>query len=462
MTNSRSTRRKRNYMKINKDKNLLKEKIVAASNYKIINNIDNNDDGVDKISRLPDDILVSIISRLTVTEAVCTSVLSTRWRGLHKYITRLDFSPTSKQLQAFKDQEKKRCRNKKGDDRVFKEEVVRSCASIIDRTLDSLKGGAALEEIRLYLPWFQINTWSEDETWPIKRWLDFAFSKKVVRTVHLHLNSVHASARFPVPPCDFERNLPAFKSLKELSLQGVDFDDEGLRLLLSNSIALERLSISHIDALSNVRISGDLAPKLKHLSISVCWSIKTMEIRDMTNLESMRFHEFSNFCHLAIENVPRLVELDTNSIEIGTEILSRGNIISEQLAKVTHVELECDLFRNTGDFHELVRFIDACPCLQRLEIKFTATSLHERYYRMKVVNKTSNDDHPKTVKLSGIKASPNEVELGVLVVGKATALEELIVEISPDKSYTNRQRIIARIRKEFQPILQDSVNFVVV
>ncbi|EYU37005.1 hypothetical protein MIMGU_mgv1a019970mg, partial [Erythranthe guttata] len=359
-------------------------------------------------------------------------------------------------------QEKKRGRNKKGDDRVFEEEVVRSCAGIIDRTLDSLKGGAALEEIRLYLPWFQINTWSEDETWPIKRWLDFAFSKKVVRTVHLHLNSVHASARFPVPPCDFERNLPAFKSLKELSLQGVDFDDEGLRLLLSNSIALERLSISHIDALSNVRISGDLAPKLKHLSISVCWSIKTMEIRDMTNLESMRFHEFSNFCHLAIENVPRLVELDTNSIEIGTEILSRGNIISEQLAKVKHVELECDLFRNTGDFHELVRFIDACPCLQRLEIKFTATSLHERYYRMKVVNKTSNDDHPKTVKLSGIKASPNEVELGVLVVGKATALEELIVEISPDKSYTNRQRIIARIRKEFQPILQDSVNFVVV
>ncbi|KAL9171342.1 hypothetical protein ABFS82_04G203300 [Erythranthe guttata] len=457
MTNSKSKsmRRKRNYM-------ILKEKIVAASNYKIINNIDNDDDGVDKISRLPDDILVSIISRLTVAEAVCTSVLSTRWRGLHKYITRLDFSPTSKQLQAFKDQEKKRGRNKKGDDRVFEEEVVRSCASIIDRTLDSLKGGAALEEIRLYLPWFQINTWSEDETWPIKRWLDFAFSKKVVRTVHLHLNSVHASARFPVPPCNFERNLPAFKSLKELSLQGVDFDDEGLRLLLSNSVALERLSISHIDALRDVRISGDLAPKLKHLSICMCWSIGTMEIRDMTNLESMRFHEFPYFCLLAIENVPRLVELETNCVEIGTEILSRGNIISEQLAKVKHVELECLMFRNTIDSHELVRFIDACPCLQRLEIKFTATNFHDRYYHMKVVNKTSNDDHPKTVKLSGIKASPNEVELGVLVVEKATALEELIVEISPDKSYTNRQRIIARIRKEFQPILQDSVNFVVV
>ncbi|EYU28520.1 hypothetical protein MIMGU_mgv11b016392mg, partial [Erythranthe guttata] len=433
------------------------EKIVAGSNCNIINNIDNDDDGVDKISQLPDDILVSIISRLTVAEAVCTSVLSTRW--LHHPPR---FSPTSKQLQAFKDQEEERGRNKKGDDRVFEEEVVRNCASIIDRTLDSLKGGAALEEIRLYLPWFQINTWSDDETWPIERWLDFTFSKKFVRTVHLHLNSVHASARFPIPPCIFERNLPAFESLKELSLQGVDFDDEGLRLLLSNSVALERLSISRNDALSDVRISGDLAPKLKHLSISTCWSIKTMEIRDMTNLESMRFDEFPHYCLLVIENVPRLVELDTNCVEIGTEILSRGNIISEKLAKVKHVELECHLFRKTIDFQELVRFIDACPCLQRLEIKFTATSFHERYYRMKVVNKASNDDHPKTVKLSGLEASPNEVELGVLVVGKATALEELIVEISPDKSYTSRERTIARVRKEFQPMLQDSVNFIVV
>ncbi|KAL7143559.1 hypothetical protein ABFS83_08G199700 [Erythranthe nasuta] len=161
----------------------------------------------------------------------------------------------------------------------------------------------------------------------------------------------------------------------------------------------------------------------------------------------MRIHEFPHYCLLAIENVSRLVELDTSCVNIGTEILSCGNIISEQLAKVKHVELECPLFRNTFSFHDLTCFIDACSCLQRFNIKFTSTRFEEPYYRMKVVNKSSNDDHPKTVKLPGLEASLNKVELGVLVVEKAAALEELIVKICPDKSYTSQERMIALARK---------------
>ncbi|KAL8057735.1 hypothetical protein ABFX02_04G203233 [Erythranthe guttata] len=86
--------------------------------------------GVDMISKLSDDILISIISRLTVAEAVCTSILSTRWRGLHKYITRLDFSPTSKQLQAFKEEEEFRLHKVGHDNRLFEEELIRKCTSV--------------------------------------------------------------------------------------------------------------------------------------------------------------------------------------------------------------------------------------------------------------------------------------------------------------------------------------------
>ncbi|KAL7090665.1 hypothetical protein ACP275_12G055700 [Erythranthe tilingii] len=78
------------------------------------------------MSQLPNDILISIISRLTVAEAVMANVLSACWRGLHKYITRLNFSPTSKKLQAFKDDEEFRHQIVGNDDRVFEQELLTS------------------------------------------------------------------------------------------------------------------------------------------------------------------------------------------------------------------------------------------------------------------------------------------------------------------------------------------------
>ncbi|KAL7152930.1 hypothetical protein ABFS83_04G131600 [Erythranthe nasuta] len=302
----------------------LRQLVQEASNCEINNNNIGSDDGVDMISKLSDDILISIISRLTVVEAVCTSILSTRWRGLHKYITRLDFSPTSKQLQAFKEEEEFRLHKVGHDDRLFEDELVRKCTSVIDHTLDSNNGGSILEENRFYLPWFQRTTWF-NETWPIERWLDFAFSKQV-QTIHLHINIAHLWVPFPYS------NFTSFnKTVKEISVNGIDLDDESLRLLLSNSVALERLSIERSDKLSDLLILGDhlIAPKLKHLNISACWDIKFIEIRDITNLESLRlYHSPLIGYELVLENLPRFVELDTNCRKTEIEILTRGNVIS--------------------------------------------------------------------------------------------------------------------------------------
>ena len=46
---------------------------------------------VDRISALPDDLIVSIVSLLPLKEAAATSVLSTRWHHIWTFVTTLDF-----------------------------------------------------------------------------------------------------------------------------------------------------------------------------------------------------------------------------------------------------------------------------------------------------------------------------------------------------------------------------------
>lgn len=46
---------------------------------------------MDRISQLPDDVLVNILSFLGLEDTARTSILSKRWRGLWMFVVRLDF-----------------------------------------------------------------------------------------------------------------------------------------------------------------------------------------------------------------------------------------------------------------------------------------------------------------------------------------------------------------------------------
>ncbi|KAL8057730.1 hypothetical protein ABFX02_04G202900 [Erythranthe guttata] len=452
----------------------------------------------DKISQLPDSILVSIISRLTVVEAVCTSILSTRWRHLSTYITRLDFTPTPKQQKYFE----------KNYDKISKAEFIKYT---INHTLDSHKGGQFLDEFRLCLPFFS----SQYQSSEIGRWLEFAFSKQV-QIIDLHVHTFFPRAFFPFLPCLASRNeaLPAFKSLKELSLGAVDLGDEDLELLLSNFIVLERLSIEYNGKLRVVSIVGDLAPKLKHLNLRSCSSIETVEIRGLMNLVSLRCHKLPPSYELMLENVPRLIEFATHE-NCGFYDIFSNNVFSEQLVKLKlstnclkempyddmdelllpkfvklkHMELAANM-GNDGNIHQLVHMIEACPCLEKLEIKFTwlvnpFESRWDTEHRFDVVKEASNDNLKK-VKLSGFLGYPTELEFGSYIVRKAVALEELVVDICPVSLnedlfisactvplgrnlviYTyaddeTQPSVRARVWQHFRPELRDSVNLVVV
>ncbi|KAL7116917.1 hypothetical protein ACP275_03G036600 [Erythranthe tilingii] len=418
------------------------------------------------ISKLPDDILASIISRLPFADAVSTSILSTRWRHLSTYTTRLDFSPSKKQTSN-------------------REKRFSNYANMVDRALDSHKGGQFLEAFRIHdLPYFSGG--KSELPHIIKRWLEFALSKQV-HVIDMHLHEAYSSLVFPISSFLTENSValhPGFQSLKELSLQAIGFDDQDLESLLKNFVLLERLSIKNSYALREVLIDGDWVPNLKYLYISSCANIRSIEIRDATSLVSLRFHKLRLSNDLVLENVPMLIEFSScdnrgaKSRYPIDQIFSQG-IISEQLVKVNlsadpshlmkydtesslhkmvqlkHTELEAHM-HNCSSSHQLIRIIEACPCLQKLEIKFcwsVAGWFENRMLCEHNIELSTPNDNLKKVKLSGFIGCPSDFIVLSHVITKAVELEELSIEIRAETRKI-RHRTRARVWQHLRPMLR--------
>lgn len=167
----------------------------------------------DSISQLPNDILVSILSCLTLKEAAVTSSLSRRWRYLWNCITGLDFD-VSETLDMIAAEPKLR-----GTERP-------KYINWVNRVIRQYKG-PTIDEFRIC---FDLGKSSKSA---IDRWIKFAISKRVQR-IELDFLEYGEILRQPsrcytfshklldktkgLNPCTFL----GFKFLKSLSLKCVN------------------------------------------------------------------------------------------------------------------------------------------------------------------------------------------------------------------------------------------------
>ncbi|KAH6757821.1 hypothetical protein C2S52_023268 [Perilla frutescens var. hirtella] len=320
----------------------------------------------DIISQLPDDILITIISRLTLREATVTSILSTRWRYLHTYNTHLDFPPFN----------------------LEKEHLRNYINTVVKRVLDSHKGG----KVRV----LKVDT----NKARFHKCLEFALTKKA-EIIHIRKRGRVCHDCFPrlASNLNIIRLLPAgLTCLKELSLERVGVDDQDFEILVSNSLALESLSIAYTKYLTNVRVVGH--PKLKHLDIYSAWKLKSIDIRDVINLVSLKLHELSRECDFELNNIPNFVKFHYREffgrrtyVELFAKMpccirdqlqllhfstglfCDRHRILMNnqwfEFVNVKHLELELEL----DDMHDypsvdlLYPLFEACRSLEKLEIK---------------------------------------------------------------------------------------------
>ncbi|KAF3438085.1 hypothetical protein FNV43_RR20841 [Rhamnella rubrinervis] len=245
----------------------------------------------DRISELPDEILVLIMHLMSVDESEKFKELSRQWKdvwkSMIKVMPRLDFNGKEKLISLLAITDDKA----KYDD--HKAITVRAREAYVNWVNQILKlhESQTLDEFSICFP--LVSNHSLD----INTWLEFA-SGKGVRKLRLDFSPF---SRFGINfGCHGRRNYDGVSlasSLKLYCLRDVYFDflnlDENfVNSLLSNSPFLERLSVNNSKKLRKFELVG--ANKLKFLEIKGCIRLQNIQICSAPYLRDLDLEKFMN------------------------------------------------------------------------------------------------------------------------------------------------------------------------
>lgn len=245
-------------------------------------------DAEDQISRLPNDVLVLILSHLPMKDAAKTNILSRRWRYLWTFFTgTLDFdaSLTLEEL---------RFPLGSGNLNSLREERLRF-VRWVDQVL-GLHQALTVDGLRII---FDVGYECDADNW-----VKFALDKKVQKLEldFTDLRMADYSELYAFPSHLFENSNPS--SLTALHLKRVNVTGGTLECLLSHCPFLEVLSVKNSSSLLSLNIWGPTL-KLKYLEIWGCRNFEKLEISAVNLLSfSYRGPEVVHFKH-----VPQLLEL---------------------------------------------------------------------------------------------------------------------------------------------------------
>ncbi|XP_050229560.2 putative FBD-associated F-box protein At5g56700 [Mercurialis annua] len=373
---------------------------------------------------MPDDILMIILSRLNLKEAVETSILSRRWRFVWTYLSGVfDFDA---QLL------------------FFHQQLIGSSRNIFAETVgNTLKQhqGPTIAELRIRFPKHLDNQVCEHQ---LHSWIDMGVKKRV--------KSLLIDFRmYPPQPMQPLSSFSSFTSLISLRLVRANISAEMIHHLLSNTPALEVLSI--VDSLSHfhhLKLCGPCL-RLKHLELRYN-AIWVLEISAAPYLESLELYPINRSINIFYKDVPSLTrvsyglifckELVTNSLCPQLESLTmmalsfRSDRVYEHSAhfpaiirnlKEIHVALNGN-FRE--DFHSFFRLIDASPVLTKASFRMFWSDPYENLEFSRHHDFISRPKHQslKVVEIFGFNGSDNDHELVTYLVHYAANLHKISVK----------------------------------
>ncbi|KAJ9539981.1 hypothetical protein OSB04_026487 [Centaurea solstitialis] len=365
----------------------------------------------DLLSRLPDEILVSIVSKLPLRDAVVTSKLSRRWRYLWHQTHRLLF--VGREQWRFIQ-----------DELDFSYPIARdNYMSWVDHIIRQHKS-PTIDEFKICF------TLDENAKDALDKWIKYAISKNV-QTLELSMLRIlptRGNYCFPSKIFDgyhgssskrhsFNDPFMELKFLKSLILRYVDVDDEDLKKILNNCPVLEHLFIQG---------SRELVKPEIHVKGLV---LKSLDIRSCSGLESVEIcHSWKelNDMFYQLSGVPCLQVLELHVYHVQGDIELHPFPMLQKLKQLIVSVLGED--EDDDGFLVLPSLLEACPNLQRLTIKRFSWLREEKPNRG--VRQMAKKPHQslEVVQMVPYHGWTSDLELFMYFIQNCVALKKLVIK----------------------------------
>ncbi|KAF7805577.1 F-box/FBD/LRR-repeat protein [Senna tora] len=438
----------------------------------------------DMISKLPDDIIVNIISRLTTEEAARTSILSTRWTPL--WLHSHGFFNFDNSLRIYR-LRRRQCGQLRKI-RLFLSEWQRFM-NTLQKTLDSLQT-PTIKGLRICI--------DLGNPRKIPDWLNFA-SRKKVETLELDFTFTYTYLLLGIR--DSIRNLLSpdllfgprgfkFQSLHVLRLASVDITGDTLQQFLSGCSCLETLCVRDSRILTHLKVASGT---LKHLELEEC-NVPFLEV-SAQNLVVFTYSgevcdSFPFKCVPNLEQVSfggpyaRYVETNMKDIDffrlfsqlsvVKLELRARDETIHVDLPEFSNVKhLELFIPHAGGiNLSRHVSLLSAFPSICKLKLKFQSFGISSREVMEFEGNLKHEYERLEELEVCGYRRDPCQIEFILYVVENAANLKRIAFD-PVSTFYSARtadvKKVIGALRRDslvwfadgLKPYIPDSVELIV-
>ncbi|KAJ3704119.1 hypothetical protein LUZ61_007824 [Rhynchospora tenuis] len=332
-------------------------------------------EGADRISSLPSEVIVSILSHLPIKDAVRTSVLACSWRHLWTFRSHLSLGWS-------------------GDPLLFgdtcnsgRQPVASSWIERAHHVVSSLRGPL------LHFAFCQ--RFSSDQSALLQRLLDLLLQKGSLETLHLstgwvaiHLPSFHSLKKLELYRCRIvlPTGFQGFRRLSTLSLHRVQISNDDLNLLIHISNNLTTFKAMDFVASENhpYSIMFNL-PFLRSLEFSINEYVDKVEVfsapcLERASISSYAYFKFKNFASVNLGLVTSVVMVSSLNLDFNVlKSLSLAALPSNfTFPRLTYLELFLNVQTMDIDkrmFNAFIWLLRSMPLLKVLDLQLGEYSI---------------------------------------------------------------------------------------